>query len=163
MNKFIIIVITIYLLYYLGNILFDVFLKKESNLLKEETEEFSFSEFSKNIENRTTEVGIEDVEKLNTPKSFIKSDRQFSENNDDSEKEIDLETLRKKFEAEENIENFELPKNEHQIFNQEEQNKQSNNSVSDLKKHFQSLLNLAETSVQMIANQDGSRVYHSIL
>ena len=163
MNKFIIIVITIYLLYYLGNILFDVFLKKESNLLKEETEEFSFSEFSKNIENRTTEVGIEDVEKLNTPKSFIKSYHQFSENNDDSEKEIDLETLRKKFEAEENIENFELPKNEHQIFNQEEQNKQSNNSVSDLKKHFQSLLNLAETSVQMIANQDGSRVYHSIL
>lgn len=163
MNKFIIIVITIYLLYYLGNILFDVFLKKESNLLKEETEEFSFSEFSKNIENRTTEVGIEDVEKLNTPKSFIKSDRQFSENNDDSEKEIDIETLRKKFEAEEHIENFELPKNEQQIFNQEEQNKQSNNSVSDLKKHFQSLLNLAETSVQMIANQDGSRVYHSIL
>ena len=163
MNKFIIIVITIYLLYYLGNILFDVFLKKESNLLKEETEEFSITEFSKNIENRTTEVGIEDVEKLNTPKSFIKSDRQFSENNDDSEKEIDIETLRKKFEAEEHIENFELPKNEHQIFNQEEQNKQSNNSVSDLKKHFQSLLNLAETSVQMIANQDGSRVYHSIL
>lgn len=163
MNKFIIIVITIYLLYYLGNILFDLFLKKESNLLKEETEEFSFSEFSKNIENRTTEVGIEDVEKLNTPKSFIKSDRQFSENNDDSEKEIDIETLRKKFEAEEHIENFELPKNEQQIFNQEEQNKQSNNSVSDLKKHFQSLLNLAETSVQMIANQDGSRVYHSIL
>lgn len=163
MNKFIIIVITIYLLYYLGNILFDVFLKKESNLLKEETEEFSFSEFSKNLENRTTEVGIEDVEKLNTPKSFIKSDRQFSENNNDSEKEIDLETLRKKFEAEEYIENFELPKNEHQIFNQEEQNNQPNNSVSDLKKHFQSLLNLAETSVQMIANQDGSRVYHSIL
>lgn len=163
MNKYIIIVITIYLLYYLGNILFDVFLKKESMLLKEETEEFSFTEFSKNIENRTTEVGIEDVEKLNTPKSFIKSDYQFYENNNDSEKEIDLETLRKKFEAEEHIENFELPKNEYQIFNQEEQNKQSNNSISDLKKHFQSLLNLAETSVQMIANQDGSRVYHSIL
>ena len=73
MNKFIIIVITIYLLYYLGNILFDVFLKKESNLLKEETEEFSFSEFSKNLENRTTEVGIEDVEKLNT------LDKKYSE------------------------------------------------------------------------------------
>lgn len=175
MNKFIIIVIALYLLYYLGNIVFDVFLKKENAITNEESEEFSLADISENIETKITEIGIEDVENLNTPKSFTKSESQISEEISESEQEVDIETLRKKFEAEEDIENF--GENDEQSFQKEvetsENKKTSNeniqeniaeqNPISKIKNHWKNLLNLAETSVQMFANNDGSRIYQSVM
>ena len=65
-------ILAVYLTYYAGNILYDLFLKKEKEIYKEETEEFSLSEISEQYEDLTATIGIEDVENLNTPKSFNK-------------------------------------------------------------------------------------------
>lgn len=175
MNKFIVIVIALYLLYYLGNIFYDAFFKKENTLVNEESEEFSLADISENMEIKITGIGIEDVENLNTPKSFTKSESQISEEVSESEQEVDIETLRKKLEAEEEIENF--GENTKQSFQKEvetsENEKTSNeniqenvagqNPISTIKNHWKNLLNLAETSVQMIANNDGSRIYQSVM
>ncbi|MFN3773455.1 MAG: hypothetical protein ACK4RY_09450 [Cloacibacterium normanense] len=129
-----------------------------------ETEEFSLANISKNIESEIATISIDEVEVLKTPKSFIKTVNQEVESAINVIEDIDLVVLREKFEAEENLENFEFPNNAtlKQSLNNKE-NKDARKNITDLKTHFQNLLNLAETNVQMIANQDGSRIYQSIL
>jgi hypothetical protein len=51
MIKIITSIIAIYLLYYAGNVLYDLFLKKDSSKKTDETEEYSLTEFSE--ENKT--------------------------------------------------------------------------------------------------------------
>lgn len=94
----------VYLLYYVGNILHDLFLKKEE-VYKEETEEFSLSEISEQYEDLTKNVGIEDVENLNTPKSFNKNPI-YSDITEENEERQDLEYLRELFESEHDLDEF---------------------------------------------------------
>ncbi|STC94588.1 Uncharacterised protein [Chryseobacterium carnipullorum] len=98
----------VYLTYYAGNILYDLFLKKEKETYKEETEEFSLSEISEQYEDLTATIGIEDVENLNTPQSFnrnpIHSD--YTEGNEERQ---DLEYLRELFESEQDLDEFDNP------------------------------------------------------
>lgn len=54
-------ILAVYLMYYAGNIWYDLFLKKEKENYKEEAEEFSLSEISEQYEDLTKNVGIEDV------------------------------------------------------------------------------------------------------
>ena len=95
-------ILAVYLTYYNGNILYDLFLKKEKETYKEETEEFSLSEISKQYENLTKNVGIEDVENLNTPKSFNKNPLH-SDITEENEERQDLEYLREQFESEQDL------------------------------------------------------------
>ena len=105
MTKFLIILIALYVLYYIGNIVYDLFIKKESTLVTEESDVFSLAEFEEQNRDDVTTVGIEDVENLNTPKSFNK--REFPVNNDLSENREDIEVWRQRFESEQNIDSFE--------------------------------------------------------
>ncbi|WP_123879824.1 hypothetical protein [Chryseobacterium carnipullorum] len=101
-------ILAVYLTYYAGNILYDLFLKKEKETYKEETEEFSLSEISEQYEDLTATIGIEDVENLNTPQSFnrnpIHSD--YTEGNEERQ---DLEYLRELFESEQDLDEFDNP------------------------------------------------------
>jgi hypothetical protein len=95
-------ILAVYLMYYAGNIAYDLFLKKEKGTSQEETEEFSLSEISEQYEDLTKNIGIEDVENLNTPKSFQKNQihSDFTEGKDERQ---NLEYLRELFESEKDL------------------------------------------------------------
>ncbi|HBV15443.1 hypothetical protein, partial [Chryseobacterium carnipullorum] len=87
---------------------YDLFLKKEKESYKQETEEFSLSEISEQYENLTATIGIEDVENLNTPKSFNKN-AIHSDITEGNEERQDLEYLRELFESERDLDEFDNP------------------------------------------------------
>lgn len=98
-------ILAVYLMYYAGNIVYDLFLKKEKESYKQETEEFSLSEISEQYEDLTATIGIEDVENLNTPKSFNRNPIH-SDITEGNEERQDLEYLRELFESEQDLDEF---------------------------------------------------------
>lgn len=96
-------ILAVYLIYYAGNILYDLFLKKEKGVYKEETQEFSLSEISGQYEELTATIGIEDVENIKTPKSFNKKEL-IPIPVEESDERQDLQSLKKQFESEQNLE-----------------------------------------------------------
>ncbi|MPS73084.1 MAG: hypothetical protein E2590_08000 [Chryseobacterium sp.] len=106
MIKIFITILAVYLLYYAGNIVYDLFLKKDSSLKEEESEEYALSEFAGN-NTAIKEVSIDDVEHLNTPSSFS-SKELFSSMEEERDEPRDLEDWRRKFESEQDIDAFEV-------------------------------------------------------
>ncbi|WP_312390032.1 hypothetical protein [Chryseobacterium sp.] len=170
-------ILAVYLLYYAGNILYDLFLKKEKEVYKEETEVFSLSEISERYEDLTKNVGIEDVENLNTPKSFNKN-LLHPEAIEGKEERQDLEHLREQFESEQDIDNFQieekideeqpkiseaLPSHKEETIPNQNTDGRSLTATQSNKDKFRDLLNLAETSVQLISNIDGYKIYQSTM
>jgi hypothetical protein len=190
-------ILAVYLMYYAGNIAYDLFLKKEKGTDKEETVEFSLSEISEQYEDLTKNIGIEDVENLNTPKSFHKKQihSDFTEGKDERQ---DLEYLRQLFESEQDLDEPDNPskkdytENENQSYSEKtessevhldlskttstEQESQQpieefkQNRISDKKDEktskandWKKMLNLSETMVQLVANQNGYKTYQSIM
>ena len=178
MLKYTLILLGAYFLYYAGNIVYDLFLKKEKTLHTDVTEEFSLADFAQSENLPPSSVGIEDVENIRTPKSFLKSEIPTAQAQNTFEENPDLEELRRRFESEqdldgfdqleepiknttENIEAIQSKNNEnHQNHTQEEQGLSIQKSNRN---KWHQLLNLAETSVQMISHNDGYKIYHSIM
>ncbi len=178
MLKFSLILLGAYFLYYAGNIVYDLFLKKEKTIPTDATEEFSLADFAQSENLPRSSVGIEDVENIRTPKSFLKSEIPTAQAQNTFEENPDLEELRRRFESEqdldgfdqleepiknttENIEAIQSKNNEnHQNHTQEEQGLSIQKSNRN---KWHQLLNLAETSVQMISHNDGYKIYHSIM
>lgn len=194
MIKIFLTILAVYLLYYAGNIVYDLFLKKDSSQQKEESEEYALTAFTGN-NTAIQEVTIDDVEHLNTPGSFSTREPFFSTQEEPDEPH-DLENWRRKFESEQDIDAFETdPQIEEQSTEPEQvpeddwaaqesiQNDekgtfsdptsdfedninttQENESSSlRLKQQFHQFLSLAETHVQVLAERDGFKVYHSML
>lgn len=189
MTKFLIILIALYVLYYIGNIVYDLFMKKESTLVTEESDVFSLAEFEEQNRDDVTTVGIEDVENLNTPKSFTK--REFPSSHDLSEDREDIEVWRQRFESEQNIDSFEsgiLANKEEEIafvkIIEENSNNQGDTEDVDANDHndntdksleaaniqlprkvdnaqFREMFNQAETIVQTIEHEDGRKVFQN--
>jgi hypothetical protein len=190
-------ILAVYLFYYAGNIAYDLFLKKEKGTSQEETEEFSLSEISEQYEDLTKNIGIEDVENLNTPKSFQKNQihSDFTEGKDERQ---NLEYLRELFESEQDLDEPDNPskkdyaENENQSYSEKtesneihldqsettatEQESQQpieefqQNRISDNKDEktskandWKKMLNLSETMVQLVANENGYKTYQSIM
>ena len=177
MTKFLIILVALYILYYIGNIVYDLFVKKESTLVTEEIDVFSLVEFEEQNRDAVTTVGIEDVENLNTPKSFNK--KEFAINTEISEKREDIEVWRRRFESELNIDSFDLDAVETMVDESilDELTEAENNEIDLLdqvntedtnkillkinKEQWYQMLNDAETTVQMISNTNGHKVYQA--
>lgn len=177
MTKFLIILLALYILYYIGNIIYDLFVKKESTLVTEESDVFSLAEFEEQNRDAVTTVGIEDVENLNTPKSFNK--KEFPIKTEISEEREDIEVWRRRFESEQNIDSFDLDSVKTMVDenildeltaaenNEPEQMDQvssedTNKILSKInKEQWYQLLNDAETTVQMISNTNGHKVYQA--
>jgi hypothetical protein len=70
MLKYSLILIGIYVLYYGGNIVYDLFLKEKTAVTDEE--EFSLVSFAKTESPPESRIEIDDVENIRTPKSFQK-------------------------------------------------------------------------------------------
>ena len=178
MLKYSLILLGAYFLYYAGNIVYDLFLKKEKTVHTDDTEEFSLADFAQSESLPPSSVEIEDVENIRTPKSFLKSEIPTAQAQNTFEENPDLEELRRRFESEqdldgfdqleepiknttENIEAIQSKNNEnHQNHIQEEQGLSIQKSNRN---KWHQLLNLAETSVQMISHNDGYKIYHSIM
>jgi len=193
MIKIFLTILAVYLLYYAGNIVYDLFLKKDSSLKEEEREEYALAEFTQN-NTAIKAVTIDDVEHLNTPSSFSTKEL-FSPMAEEPDKPHDLEDWRRKFESEQDIDDFEVvPQIDEQLTElkevpqddwveeeivQDTENGISMNPTSDiadhvesrseseslslkLKQQFNQFLSLAETQVQVLADRDGFKVYHSI-
>lgn len=161
-----------YFLYYAGNIVYDLFFKKEKILQTDVTEEFSLGDFSEL--NAPTQIGIEDVENVNTPNSFLKKEFQSQKAvSEDTKPEI--EDLRKRFELEQDIDDELVEENDQEYPSQEENTVTitesanweasitKNEESATKKTDWRSLLQLSETTVQMVANYEGQKVYHSTL
>ena len=178
MLKYSLILLGAYLLYYAGNIVYDLFLKKEKTLHTDATEEFSLADFAESESLPPSSIGIEDVENIRTPKSFLKSEIQISQVQNTFEENPDLEELRRRFESEQDIDGFDnddepvknttentevvQSKNNENYQNHIQEEPASSIQKSNKNKWYQ-LLNLAETSVQMISHNDGYKIYHSIM
>ena len=185
MIKYSLILLVAYFLYYVGNIVYDLFLKKEKISEVDMTEEFSLTDISKSDNQPSVQVGIEDVESVKTPKSFLKKEINPAENPNSMEENPSLDELRRRFEAEQDIDEIFPTQNnsEKEPENKEEkdpekssekdnlpnQNINENGEKSKIKptikkeNQWKDFLNLAETTVKMVANLDGHKVYHSIV
>ena len=179
MMKYTLILLGAYFLYYAGNIIYDLFLKKEKNVQAEVTEEFSFSEFSQKDHPPPTYVEIEDVERVNTPKSYLKREVFPEQKQSSFEENPDLEEMRKRFEAEQDLDEpipiSEQSTPEKQAENSDEIKEIPNQNRSEIAENpkrkgmiqkrnlWKELLNLSETTVKMVANYEGQKVYHSTL
>jgi len=178
MLKYSLILLGVYFLYYAGNIVYDLFLKKEKTVNTDATEEFSLADFAQSENLPPSSVGIEDVENIRTPKSFMKSEIPTTQAQNTFEENPDLEKLRRRFESEQDLDGFdqleEPVKNTTENVeaiqsknNENHQNQIQEEQVSSIQKSnrnkWHQLLNLAETSVQMISHNDGYKIYHSIM
>ena len=178
MLKYSFILLSVYFLYYAGNVVYDLFLKKEKTVHTDATEEFSLADFAQSESLPPSSIGIEDVENIRTPKSFLKSEIQVSQVQNTFEENPDLEELRRRFESEQDIDGFdnddepvknttENTKSIQSKNNENHQNQiQEEQGLSIQKSNrnkWHQLLNLAETSVQMISYNDGYKIYHSIM
>jgi hypothetical protein len=178
MLKYSFILLAVYFLYYAGNVVYDLFLKKEKTVHTDDTEEFSLADFAQSESLPPSSIGIEDVENIRTPKSFLKSEIPISQAQNTFEENPDLEELRRRFESEQDIDGFDnddepvknttentevvQSKNNENYQNQIQEEQASSIQNSNRNKWHQ-LLNLAETSVQMISHNDGYKIYHSIM
>ncbi|WP_343662824.1 hypothetical protein [Chryseobacterium mucoviscidosis] len=167
MTKIIISIISVYLLYYAGNIIYDLFLKKDISKNQDETEEFSLNDFLDSNTTEVQEVSIDDVENINTPNSFNKKELSPIREEEQDESR-DLEYWRNKFESENDIDSFNdvaEPKEVQEISTVEQVEKvqQPDSKHKSYYKQFYQFLNLAETSVQVLADRDGYKIYQSLI
>ncbi|GEM53007.1 hypothetical protein EB1_27970 [Empedobacter brevis NBRC 14943 = ATCC 43319] len=150
MIKYSLLLITAYVIYYAGNIIYDLFLKKETAVNREESEVFSFSDYALDKEEPEA-VGIEDVENLNLPQSFTQKEI-IPKLSPEHEERLSLDELRQRFESEQDLDD--VLENEPERTKEESKNKDNG---------WHQILNLSETMVQLVSNIDGHKVYHSTM
>ena len=185
MTTFLIILLALYILYYVGNIIYDLFLKTQSTAKINDDEIFSLVEFEEENRSDVKTIGIEDVENLTTPKSFYR--KQFPIEIVKSEERQDIDDYRRRFESEQNIDSFEeessleqpeeiIEEVEENLENEfeEELHNEEVNQLENIEEHllkiekasnnyWENVLNIASSSVQLVQNLNGHKVYHSTL
>jgi hypothetical protein len=158
--KFIPIILGLYFLYYVGMVIYDLFLKKEKVVEAENSEQnYSISDFAQQNKETPVVVGIEDVENIRTPKSYEEIQEPFLSATDENQ---DIEKLKNKYEDENKLDEEEMEIAENKT-ESEEQTENKNPSIADkpisnLK--IKDILNHINTKVKMVANYDGQKVYH---
>ena len=190
MLKYSLILIGIYVLYYGGNIVYDLFLQKEKTAVTDEAEEFSLVSFAKTESPPESRIEIDDVENIRTPKSFQKVHPPLSVDPSKIFEPPDLEEMRRKFEAEEemdgDIPRTESPEEIKVSETKEESEQPEKKSATEPEEKVESqteaeeivqipkptlqeendqywkkMVSLAHTSIKLVKNYDGEKVYHS--
>lgn len=162
MIKYSFYVLGVYVLYYAGNIVYDLFLKKVKTVQTDVTEEFSIGDYAENNRDSVKQVGIDDVENLNTPNSFHNKELHAEMHESVEEVKPEIEDLRKRFEAEEDLDDSpqEDPE-ESKEFVQPVSIKKEEGKPK--KSNWEEIMELSETTVQLVANYQGYKVYQSIM
>lgn len=184
MIKGVLILLGVYILYYGANILYDLFLKKDKTVETDVTEEFSLEDVA-GKDHTISHVNIEDVENVKMPDSYVKTELPAKDQMIELARP-DLEDLRNRFEAEQDMDEeireaplFREPLNrqalsklrnhiqeEIKIQEQLADDPETKNAAEvekeqpEAKKNaWQEMLERSETSVQLIANYEGQKVY----
>jgi hypothetical protein len=161
MTTFFQIVIIVYLLYYAGNILYDLYFKKEKLTVEEEDkQEFSLS----GIEQiKVTNVDFNDVEEMTTSSSTeIDENDLFPSTPDETATVPDevLNAMMRKHQEEEqlNTDNTDEPETSSDNTGGESTeltNEQKQELLKDNRARFKDIMNMAETSVQVVVSGEG--------
>ena len=163
--KFIPIILGLYLLYYVGMVIYDLFLKKEKVIEADNNEQnFSLSEFAEQQYQEPISVGIEDVEDIRMPKSFESEENISLSANEESQM---MEDLQKKYEDEKHFEKETIVDEpiEKQFSEEKPQQEISNpkpfivdQPIKTL--NLENIVNDINTRIKMVSNFDGHKVYH---
>lgn len=175
-------IIGAYCVYYLGNVIYDLFLAKEK--VPKENDDgviISLGEITENDNQPIAYVSVDDVETVTLPNSFDASeDEIFSSENTE---EIQLDKLKEQFEEEKYLEQEEQEKTEFQtqladfsetksllksvlalkaqnIISEAKEIISNNNSKLD---DWDSFIEKATTNVVLTSNNDGHKVFKSTL
>lgn len=213
MLKYTLLLLMLYVLYYLGMILYDLFLKKEKTKAEDLPEEYVLSGLVISPVENLKSVEIEDVENLKTPESYHKDIFRSTDQESNEEEPLDLKEIRKRFEAEQDIDGYELvalknfpaeilepssqdegdenafrdesngpvvqdesSKSEPEDAQIEETSQEPESEehpnpmeeilrkeVAEKERQWQEYRYLSESSIEMVANYDGHKVYHSLM
>ncbi|MGP2571462.1 hypothetical protein ACT4R9_11185 [Ornithobacterium rhinotracheale] len=163
--KFISIVLFVYIIYYAGNIIYDLFLKKEKPKEgEEEVQQFTLGDLAKETQEEIVNVDIDEAEEINAPKSFITDEPNLFES--EEPQRVSLTEMQRKFEEErklEDTEDSEPQKNENKEENAGGTSEEKQKEVlKNPKKRFKDFLKEAETKIKMVDNIDGLKVYNII-
>lgn len=178
MITFIKIITGIYILYYLVNILYDMFLKKEKQPQEQEgKEEFSLEHIETvNVDN----VSIDDVEEIKTSSNMeIDENEIFSDDAPKSNDDEHLKNLKRKFEEEENLNKKLSPKSKENSNDKDSDSGDTDkeniggNSTNQRpinkseileqnQKKIKEIMNLATTSIQTV-KVNGRNVFKSTI
>lgn len=145
MGKVFGIIAVIYILYYAGNIVYDLFIKKDNTVEAEQSDDFAIGEIPDNMQN----IEIDDVENIRTPNSFNTMNNDAEEDDDGVASE---ESWKKKYEEENNINNLSEPIPEPLKLNEIKENPQNG---------WETLMLQASTNVSVVKDRDGNNIYKS--
>ncbi|GJH40064.1 hypothetical protein RCZ04_06140 [Capnocytophaga sp. HP1101] len=171
MTTFFQIVIIVYLLYYAGNILYDLYFKKEKQAVEEEDkQEFSLSGIEQ--ETKVTNIDFSDVEELATSSSTEIDEKDLFPSTDDESATVPDEVLNammRKHQEEEQLDSEESNNSNTDTSsdntggeNTELTAEKKQEFLKDNKARFKDIMNMAETSVQVVVSgegEDGIKVY----
>ncbi len=159
MGKFISILLGVYIFYYAANIVYDLFLKKEQKDTGNEEEEFSLNQVAEENKQEIIAVGIDDVEDLSRP---THQEEYSYEDNDLEDQVPDMNQLQRKFNDEHLIDSFDKTSND-----EKEQKMDAKEQIKDIrekgKERFKKMMKMAETSVHIVDNIEGQKVYQSVI
>lgn len=149
MRDFIIIVLALYILYYAGNIVYDLFIKKSK--VDEEQEEQIINIEGIDTEEIVSNIKIDDVEELNTPQEFTNDEAYLVDDfNESDHNKVDVDFFE---ESNTPIEDNVLGQNsgnENDFFNKYNE------------KDFQELIKSSEAEVKVVKNMDDFFAYDFI-
>lgn len=159
MGKFSTILLVLYITYYGGNIVYDLFLKKEKkNKDSEALEEFDLSQYAEDNAENVASVEIDEVESIKTPTD----NDEFVVDEKTVEQAPNLDEMRRKFEAEQDIEDTWNGTSKEE--NREDDKKRRQREIRERnREYFRKMLEKAETSVQLVGNVSGQKVYQSMI
>lgn len=161
MGKIYLAIAVLYIVYYSGNIIYDLFIKKDKNSNNEATSEV-FLIGEDDIMDDVKNVVIDDIESIKTPEVF--ENKELGKISNTNFEKPDTELWRKRFEDEQNIDAYMENENKQEKVN--DISKSSNEETKSLKKRnieWKDMMNLAETQVRVINSIDGYKIYKAQL
>lgn len=151
MAKFIQYLILVYLLYYSGNILYDIFIRKPKTPIDEQDkEEFSLGEF---VKPKVINVELDDVELMNTNSTMeVEEEELFG--NSSGENDMNLDTLKQKFEQEEHLSTDTLNTSSptSSKINEEEVKKRNKQTMREI-------MRMVQTQVQVVGSIGNEKIF----
>ncbi|SDD99650.1 hypothetical protein [Riemerella columbipharyngis] len=146
MGKFVLIVVCTYIIYYAGNIIYDLFVKPKGKGNKEPKENhqevFSIQSDDEEVKNIT----IDDEEDILIPDAVNFGEEGFEI---EREKDLTISELRERFE------------NENSLNNESEYKEDKEEEKKLVAYDFNEIMKMAETKVYMVENLNGHKVYAS--
>ncbi len=151
------IILGVYAVYYSINIVYDLFFRKEKDSKEDENfDEFSLADFADQDKVKIKEIAIDDVEDLSNP---IDKDKYIQEDYFNNEIDPNIAELQRKYEEEQELHFLDkrIEKSENNIKEKIRIVREEN------EKRFKKIMQMAESSIQVIKTIEGQKIYQSVM